>query len=124
MDYLDDLDVDKQGIGESVIDPIKCLEFIQKQSPKLAEAKANRVYIEESLRAVKSRVMKLHAGLSVGAQEREAYASDEYKTALDGLRAAVEAETELWWLMIAAQQKIDVWRSQESSARMMDKGAR
>ena len=107
-----------------MIDPIKCLEFMRDNAPALAKAKAERVYIEESLRTVKSRQMQLHNGLPVSAQEREAYASDEYRTALEGLRAAVEAEESLRWLMVAAQAKVEVWRSMESSNRAIDRGAR
>ncbi len=107
-----------------MIDPIKCVEFIQANAKQMAEAKAARIYIEESLRAIKSVVMKRHADLSVGAQEREAYASDEYRTALEGLRAAVEAEESLRWMMVAAQAKVDVWRSLEFSARAMDRATR
>jgi hypothetical protein len=38
-------------------------------------------------------------------------------TLLEGLRAAVETEEELRWALVAAQARIDVWRSQEASAR-------
>lgn len=107
-----------------MIDPIKCLDFIRDNAVQMAQAKATRVYIEESLRTVKATVMQRHTGLPVSAQEREAYASPEYRTALEGLRAAVEAEESLRWLMVGAQQKIEVWRSQESSNRAIDRGAR
>ena len=107
-----------------MIDPIKCLEFIQANAGKLAKAKAERIYIEESLRSTKSLQMQQHAGLPVSAQEREAYASGEYRTALEGLRAAVEAEECLRWMMVAAQAKVEVWRSLEASGRAVDRGAR
>lgn len=106
-----------------MIDPIKCLEFIQRNAPKMAQAKANRVYIEESLRSIKSLQMQKHPGVPVSAQEREAYASAEYVTALNGLKAAVEAEEGLRWMMIAAQAKVEVWRTQSANDRRLDRGA-
>lgn len=106
-----------------MIDPIKCLEFIQANAGKLARAKAERIYIEESLRSTKSLQMQQHAGLPVSAQEREAYASDEYRTALEGLKAAVEAEESLRWMMIAAQAKVEVWRTMSANDRRMDRAS-
>lgn len=107
-----------------MIDPLKCVEFIQSNASKMAEAKANRIYIEESLRSIKALQMQHHSSLPVSAQEREAYASEPYRTALAGLRAAVEAEESLRWMMVAAQAKVEVWRSMESSNRAIDRGAR
>lgn len=107
-----------------MIDPIACVDFIRDNAENLAQAKAARVYLEESLRSVKSMQMKKHAELPVSAQEREAYASDEYRTALAGLQAAVEAEEGLRWLMVAAQAKIEIWRSMEASGRAMDRATR
>jgi hypothetical protein len=54
---------------------------------------------------------------AIGAQEREAYAHEEYKQLLNGLKAAVEVEEELRWALVAAQARIEVWRSQEASNR-------
>lgn len=107
-----------------MIDPVKCAEFLQANARKFAQAKANRIYIEESLRSVKSVQMKLHGELPVTAQEREAYSSEPYRAALDGLRAAVEEEESLRWMMIAAQAKIEIWRSMEASGRAMDRATR
>lgn len=106
-----------------MIDPIKCIEFIQSNAGKLARAKAERIYIEESLRSTKSLQMQQHAGLPVSAQEREAYASDEYRTALEGLKAAVEAEESLRWMMIAAQAKVEVWRTMSANDRRIDRAS-
>ena len=106
-----------------MIDPIKCLEFIQANAGKLAKAKAERIYIEESLRSTKSLQMQQHAGLPVSAQEREAYASGEYRTALEGLRAAVEAEESRRGMMVAAQAKGEVWRTMSANDRRLDRGA-
>ena len=107
-----------------MIDPVACVDFIRDNAEKLAQAKANRIYIEESLRSIKSTVMQEHAGLTVGAQEREAYASEPYKTALAGLKVATQEEEALRWLMIAAQAKIEIWRSMEASGRAIDRAAR
>jgi hypothetical protein len=61
--------------------------------------------------------MQKHKDESIGAQEREAYAHPEYRELLEGLRAAIEREEKLRWDLVAAQARVDVWRSQEASNR-------
>ena len=119
----DDSRTGKSRACESMIDPLLCLDFIRDNARSLAQAKANRVYIEESLRTVKATEMQKHSSLSVGAQEREAYASEAYKVALEGLRTAVEAEESLRWLMVAAQAKVEVWRTMSANDRRLDRAA-
>jgi hypothetical protein len=106
------------------IDPQKALAVMHKTGPQYAEAKAQRVHIEESLRSVKAIEMARSGETTAAAQERVAYASEAYRTALDGLRAAVEREETLRWRMLTAQAAIEVWRSMEASGRAMDRVAR
>ena len=61
--------------------------------------------------------MKRSGENAVNAQEREAYAHPEYQDLLKGLREAVEAEETLRWQMVAAEARVEVWRSQEASNR-------
>lgn len=106
------------------IDPIKALDFMRDNAVRLAQAKANRVYCEEFRKTLKARLMKSCGSEAIGAQEREAYAAPEYAAHLEALREAVRAEEELRWMMVAAQAKVEVWRSLESSNRAMDRGTR
>jgi len=106
---------------EAEINIFKCLDFIRDNAPQYAQAKANRVYLEEFRKSKKSLLMK-HAEANghnaVSAQEREAYADAGYIKHLEGLKEAVATEEELRWMMIAAQAKIEVWRTLESSRRI------
>jgi len=101
--------------------PYKAIEFILEQAPKFAEAKAQRVYIENFLRTKKALLMKEAQvkGIDSGvAQEREAYAHPEYQELLRGLQVATEREETLKWKLIAAQMKSDIWRSEQASERL------
>ena len=49
------------------------------------------------------------------------YSHADYIKLLEGLREAVETEERLRWEMVAAQARVEVWRSQEASNRAMDK---
>ena len=102
------------------IDPNDAIEFIFKHGKKFAKAKAERTYLEEyrkSLKAILMQEAQVDGHQTSAAQEREAYADERYQDLLKGLKAAVEAEEEVRWGLVAAQARIDVWRSQESSKR-------
>jgi len=101
--------------------PYKAIEYIIENAPKYAEAKAQRIYLEEFRKTKKALLMKeaLAKGIdSAVAQEREAYAHIEYADLLKGLMAAVEKEETLKWMLIAAQMKADIWRSEQASERV------
>lgn len=103
------------------IDPQKHLRRMWENAPKLAQAKANRVYMEEYRKTLKATLMKESGVESVGAQEREAYAHEAYRNHLEALKEAVQAEELLRWRMVTDQASVDVWRSTEASNRVMDK---
>lgn len=106
---------------ESEIQIFKCLDFLRDQAKPFAQAKANRVYMEEARKSMKAVMMKRaeeSGATSAAMQEREAYASEDYLKHLEALRIAVEEEERLRWLMIAAQARIEAWRSLESSRRI------
>lgn len=100
-----------------MIDPNKAIDFIFENGKNFAKAKAQRIYLEEYRKSLKAILMKRSMETAIGAQEREAYAHEEYRELLDGLRDAVQEEEELRWSLVAAQARVEVWRSQEASNR-------
>jgi hypothetical protein len=102
------------------MEPDDAIEYIFKHGKKYAKAKAERIYLEEFRRSKRSILMQqaqVNGHQTAAAQEREAYADPEYIALLEGLKAAVEAEEEIRWGLVAAQARIDVWRSREASSR-------
>lgn len=105
-------------MSEREIDPNKAVDFIRDNGKKFAQAKADRIYLEEYRKSLKAILMKRSGENAVNAQEREAYAHPEYQELLKGLREAVETEETLRWQMVAAEARVEVWRSQEASNRV------
>jgi len=99
------------------IDIFKCLDYIRDNAKKYAQAKANRVYLEEYRKSLKAVLMASQIADTVNAQERYAYAHPDYTLLLEGIKEAIEAEENLRWKLIAAQAKIEVWRSLSASQR-------
>jgi hypothetical protein len=58
----------------------------------------------------------------MSAQERDAYANKEYQELIKGLAAAVEVEEDLRWKLIAAQMRVDIWRTNQANNRFIEKG--
>ena len=98
------------------LDPNKCVAYIMENAPKFAKAKAERVFIENYLRTVKSRLMQNEEG-TLGNKEAYAYAHPDYEAQLKGLQAATEQEENLKFMLLAAQMRHDTWKTQEYSKR-------
>jgi hypothetical protein len=98
------------------IDPNKAVEYLRDNAPKYAEAKANRVFIENYLRSVKSKLMGNEEG-TLGAKEAYAYAHDDYVEQLKGLKVATEEEERLKFMLKAAELRVEIWKTQEYSKR-------
>jgi ABC-type transport system involved in cytochrome c biogenesis ATPase subunit len=106
------------------IDPNAAIDFMYENAVKFSQAKANRFYLEEYRKTLKAELMKeaLQKGFeAVNAQEREAYSHATYKAHLSAIKSAMQLEEQLRWQLIAAQARVDVWRSQEASNRAMDR---
>lgn len=105
------------------INPQDAVDYLIKHSKDYAIAESNKVYMEEFRKTVKAECMKDAEMLGIktaAIQEREAYRSEKYKAHLLALKEAVFEREQARWLMIAAQERIAVWRSQEASNRRVD----
>ena len=111
-------------MSDKLIDPNAAVDYIIAKSGDYAQAKANRIYVEEYRKTLKAELCKraLEMGYeAVNAQEREAYSHPDYKAHLTAIKQAVEAEERLRWMLVAAEARISVWRSLEASNRMQDR---
>ena len=103
------------------IDPQAAMETMWKIAPEFAKAKGERVYLEEYRKSKKALLMAESTAEAANAREQYAYAHPEYIALLGGLREAVEVEEKLRWDLIAAQARIEVWRSQEATSRAQER---
>jgi hypothetical protein len=108
-------------MSEKLIDPQAAVDYMIAQSGEYAQAEAEKIYMEEMRKTIKAeqmRIAEIEGDCKTAVmQEREAYASERYKNHLEALKQAVERRERLRWMLIAAQARIEVWRSQETSSR-------
>ena len=98
-------------------DPHRAVDYILKHAALFAKAKAERTYIEEYRKSLKSILMKRSMETAIGAQERDAYAHPEYVQLLDGLKEAVLIEERLKWDITAATLRVEIWRTEQANNR-------
>ncbi len=109
---------------ERIIDPNDAVDFMIKSAERYAEAEADKVFMEEYRKTIKAELMKdaeSDGHKTAAMQEREAYAHPRYKQHLKDLAEAVKLREAMRWKLIAAQARIEVWRSMEASNRKVER---
>ena len=102
-------------------EPTKAIQYLIDTAPLYAKAKADRIYLEEFRKSRKAQLASQAGTEVLGKQETYAYAHPDYIEILEGIREAVEREERYRWLMTAAQARIEVWRTEQYSARIEQK---
>ena len=106
------------------VDPNDAVDFLLANAGKYARAKADRVHIEEYRKSKKALLMAECPEKAANAREQYAYSHPDYIALLDGLRSAVEVEEQLRWAQIAAQLRVEIWRSEQATNRATDRAMR
>ena len=97
------------------------VDYILLNAKNFAKAKAERIYLEEFRKSLKAILMQKSSENAISAQERDAYAHEEYQQLLLGLKVAVEVEEKLRWDLVGAQARIDIWRTEQANNRIEGK---
>jgi len=106
---------------DSEINIFRALDFIRDNAQPYAQAKAQRVYLEnfrKSKKALLMREAEIRGHKTAAMQERESYADSDYMEVLEALRAATEEEEKLKWMMTAAEAKVSAWQTIEATKRL------
>jgi hypothetical protein len=102
-------------------DPNDAIDFIFKTAPAYAKAKGELAQLEAFRNSLKAIKMAQTDEQSLGAQEREAYRSQDYQDLCKAIGVATEQAEALRWQLIAAQLRVEIWRSQEASNRNIER---
>lgn len=95
----------------------KAVDWMRDSARQIAQARAERIYMEAWVKTVKATIQSEQAEMSVAAAEIVALSSPRYMAALEALKQAVEADEYLRWLATAAEAKVEFWRSSEATRR-------
>ena len=103
------------------IQPNDAIDYIIKHSKEYAKAKADVTFLTEFRKTKKALCFQSSMKSTMAEKEADAYAHPEYQEVLKGLQEAVERAETLRWMLIAAQARIDVFRTQEASNRFLER---
>jgi translation elongation factor EF-Ts len=98
-------------------DAEKAVDWLRANARKMAQERAERLYLEQWIKTVKATLQTEQVGTSAAASEIAALASPKYLAALQAYKQAVEGDEYNRFMVTAAEAKIEAWRSQESTRR-------
>jgi len=105
-------------------DPHEAINYIFTNAPEYAKAKGQLAQLEAYKSSLKAIMMKKSSEQSLGGQEREAYASQEYQDLCGAIGTATEQAEALKWKITAATMRFDAWRTEQASNRNLEKMTR
>lgn len=97
----------------------KALDYLRDEADNAAQARADRLYLEQYRKSLKARLKIESNAPSDAAKENDAYAHPDYLALLDGYKVAVEKDERHRFMLDAARSKIDAWRTQKSFSKTM-----
>lgn len=106
-------------ISENDID--RALAYLRDNSEKDAQARAERLYMEQWIKTVLAQEQAKANAPSVAAAEVGARISDPYISALSAYRQAIFEDEKRKFLRSAAETRIEAWRTMSSNERAQGK---
>lgn len=95
----------------------RAVDWLRDNSVEAAKAKAERIYCEEFRKSLKAILASESNESSEAARDRHAYSHSRYQEHLYKLKDAVLKDETMRALRVAAEMKIEVWRTQAANQR-------
>jgi hypothetical protein len=102
-------------------DPHEAINYIYMNAPEYAKAKGQLAQLETYKSSVKAIMMKKSSEQSLGGQEREAYASQDYQDLCIAIGKATEDAEKLKWQLEAAKMRFQAWQTESANNRQLEK---
>ena len=95
----------------------KAVDWLRDNADSCAKARATIIYLEEYRKSLKALLMSKYPDMSVSAQEREAYAHQDYQSHLKLMQQAIYEDERMKFFRASAEVKIEAWRTQQANIR-------
>ena len=105
----------------SEYDPHEAINYIFTHAPEFARAKGQLAELEAFRHSLRSIMMKKSNEQSLGAQEREAYASQEYQDLCKAIGIATEETEKLKYQLEAAKMRFQAWQTESANNRQIER---
>ena len=94
------------------------LQKIEELAPQYAAAKAASFQSQEWKKTQRALLYSKAVGKTVADKEHWVAIQDEVRLANEGIAAAIQNEERLRWELKQAELRIEIWRTQQASARL------
>jgi hypothetical protein len=101
--------------------PHEAINYIFTHAPEFAKAKGQLAELETFRHSLRSIMMKKSNEQSLGAQEREAYASQEYQDLCKAIGIATEETEKLKYQLEAAKMRFQAWQTESANNRQIER---
>jgi hypothetical protein len=102
-------------------DPHEAINYIFTHAPEYAKAKGQLAQLEAYKSSLKAIMMKKSNEQSLGGQEREAYACQEYQDLCTAIGVATEETEKLKYQLEAAKMRFQAWQTESANNRQLEK---
>jgi hypothetical protein len=102
-------------------DPHEAINYIYNNRTAYAQAKGELAQLEVYKSSLKAIMMKKSGEQSLGGQEREAYASEEYVNLGHAIGEATARAEEYKWALEAAKMRFQAWQTESANNRQLEK---
>jgi len=102
--------IDSREMGEA-------LDTIEEVSPLYAQAKGERVHLDDYRKVQLALLYEKAVGKTVADKENWSRAHTDYRHVIKSHGDAVEREAALYWKLKLAETQIEVWRTIQASRR-------
>ncbi len=97
----------------------EAVDYLQNNAGPAANAKANRIYMEDYSKVLKAELMSESNETSIGGQEKYAYAHPRMMEHIKAKRTAIYEDERHRFLLSAKHAIIDAYRTQAATERAM-----
>jgi len=102
-------------------DPHEAINYIFTHAPEFARAKGQLAELEAFKHSLRGIMMKKSNEQSLGAQEREAYSSQEYQDLCKAIGIATEETEKLKYQLEAAKMRFQAWQTESANNRQIER---
>ena len=114
---MTDKELNIEDLNDEEVD--KAVDFLRNTADMGARFRAERQYLDNYSKSLKSILMKQFSDLPISAQEREAYAHPKYIAHLKAVKDAVFNDEKHRFLRSGAEVKISAWQSKQANIRAL-----
>ena len=101
--------------------PHPAIEYIWDNAPAFAKAKGELAQLEAFKSSLKAILMKESGETSLGGQEKDAYAHEDYQNLCKAIGAATEQVELLKWRLESAKMRFEAYKVEQYSNKQIDK---